>query len=648
MKDSGSRFVHWLLIGALGLASVAAGPVQTGSDAGAADRTSTDMPSSTTLADLCHGVGGTGWLCEELDGSPLRAEEFPGVRTVPDPACPDDYVGPAGLIVDPYPFEFSPEEHLGEGGEPAAPEVEEQLPSRVDLRGSQATFTHDRIFVAHDGRIYTRAKNPTSQEERTWQQVLLPRCLDGTVTEVSADGFVLLATNAERETYTLDYGHGKGWTRRWGAVFWTDLGARIPSDVTDWDLSELHSSFDEYFVDRAGNKQGFWGILMLYMLRGDGTRITYYDPWLPVDQSREMCPPKRGTVRMAGLSASGSTAMVVTTEGHIYTRLWDFDISGANTVLHDYAWHDQDDVEDPLIQLPAPDWIRHPDVPGTITDHVSIRKVSPGTEHRVMRIEGADEHGKTGYWEKDISEVEEERRGGPPADRRQPPRRPSTPADEHPERVDSPWQFLETGKPLVGEPLPAAGPHELPPEDYKYTGVVDGNPATIRSFNPYCSPTTLEIEFSEDTLELVLHSVDGLRQERRSRGLDLYPRHYRSALEVPRDTWERRNELANDVQGFLNTHFEQRFLDGPLNATLAHLELQEPCWTFTRTPTDLSGALTQPPLPDAGTVAAESRVMSEAVPQIVRGDPDLEALLAATQEDDTFGTGIRACPPSTS
>jgi hypothetical protein len=574
-------------------------------------------PESLTLAQLCRAVGGSSQICGVLDDDDvLTAESFPGVRTVPDLACAEEYVGQAALIVNPFPFTFIPEEHTGAGGGVAAPEVAAQLPDSIHLKGTRETFTHEYDFATLDGRIYTRPRFPEADEDHRWHEVLLPRCLHGRVTEISADGFMLIATNGEREVYSLDYGRSSGWTRRWGPFFWTDMGAALPGDVTDWDASELHSGFDRYFVDRAGRQQGFWGILMLYLLRGDGTRITYIDPWLPVDQSREVCPPERGTVVMSGLSASGSTVMVVTSEGHVYTRLYDFDISGANTVLHDYSWYDQDHLDDPLIQLPAPDWIRHPDVGGAVTDRVSIRKVSPGTEHRIMRIEGVDRSGQTGYWEKDIAEL---RRSG--------------------------WRFVRTGEPLRGELLPTDGPHEHEPEDIAFTGTVDGHPARISAFNPYCSPTTLEIDFADDTLELVLHSVDGLRQERRGRGLDLYPRHYRSAIEVPREVWERRDELAEDVRQFLDTRFEERFIDGPLYATLTHVQIQTPCWDFFRSHDDLRDAIAQPPLPDAGTLAAESPLLSEAVPQIIRGNPQLEPLLGA-MDDETLGLGLRTCPPS--
>lgn len=566
-----------------------------------------------TLGDLCALVGGTEILCETLTEIGFSAANFPGIRTVPDLACADDYLATARLPVNPLPFAIVPEDTTGQGGGPAEPEVARALPALIHQRGPTATFTHEFDFAVHEGRIYSRPRPQTSGLDEAWHEVLLPRCLHGQVSEISADGFVLLAANAQRDVYTLDFSDS-GWTRRWGPLFWLDMGVTIPPDVKQWAASELNSGFDEYFVDIAGRKNDFWGILMLYMLRGDGRRITHFDPWLPVDESREICPPEEGAAMMEGLSASGSTMMVVTSRGRIYTRLYDFDISGANTVLHDYSWFNQDGVEDYRIQLPAPDWIRHPDVPGSVTNRVSIRKISPGTEHRIMRIEGTDASGNTGFWEKDISALSDEA-----------------------------WTFVLTGEPLQGQALPTNGPHEQEVERFDYQGMIAGHPARVKGFRPYCSPSTLEIEFGEETLPLTLHSVDGMRQERRAPGLDAFPHYYRSALEVPQHIWDKRDSLSGDIQQFLGNYFEQRQLPGPMSATLNLMQFHAPCWNLFRIHDNLSDYITQPPVPDAGNIAAESPLLSALVPELLSSNPELGAVLPALGEG-VLGLGLRPCP----
>ena len=47
---------------------------------------------------------------------------------------------------------------------------------------------------------------------------------------------------------------------------------------------------------------------------------------------------------------------------------------------------------------------------------------------------------------------------------------------------------------------------------------------------------------------VLLHSTDGLRQERRARGLDLYPRYYRAAVKVPEPLWQTRSQRSAAVQ----------------------------------------------------------------------------------------------------
>lgn len=504
---------------------------------------------------------------------------FPGIRTIPDMGCPEDYVGTTGLIISP------PEEiDIGDfdvfGGAEAQADIAATLPFKIHLKGRLENYTDDYYFAVREGFIYFKPNLEVSGQDATWRKLKLPRCLQGRVSEISSDGYVLLALNQQRAIYTLNYSsHDYGvnpWTRRWGPFFWTDLGGFIYKDVRDWAASELDAGADEYFIDGGGRKQTPAGILTVYLLRGDQRRITYLDPWLPMDESREVCGPERGTVSIAGLAGSGSTVMVVTHEGDIYTRLYEFDVSGANTFLLDYSWKDQDGVESPLIQLPAPGWIKHPRVPGLITDRLSLRKISPGTEHRVMRIEGVDGSGNRGYWEKDISE--------------------SSVTD---------WHFIATDEVLQGEFLPRVG-QRFEPEDYSFHGIIDGYPATVVGFNPYCSPTILRIDFPEQPLELVLHSSDALRQERRARGLDLYPRHYRGAVEVPKALYDNTEKLPAVQRSFLKRYFSQsRFIEGPLQATSGDLNILAKCWRFTRDIDIWKEPLTQLPVPDVGSIAAE-------------------------------------------
>ena len=470
-------------------------------------------------------------------------------RTIPDPACASAYTGTSGLIGMPG------DPGLGrpvEGGAPAAPEVVAALPDAIVFRTATESFNQDYDVAVHAGRIYAR----THTGERIWRTVGLPACLDGHVAQISADGDTLVATDDARWLYTVSLGvaspAGLGWTRRWGPFFWTDLGMQIPADVTEWAASDLSAGEDGTFTDRAGNEHAPFGILNLYLLRGDGHRITTLDPWLPSDESREVCTPARSTTEIAGLSGSGSTAMIVEPSGAIWTRLYEFDVAGSNTVFYDYAWDDQRDVASPRVQLPAPDWVAHADVPGRITDRVSLQKIFTMPTGRLLRVEGLDADGNTGYWQKPLE------------------------ADT--------WTFVRTDAPLEGALLPSTSGPAIDPEDLSYTGTVEGWPAEIIDLHPYCSPTTLRIHpDGADPLDLILHTIDGLRQERRGRGFDADARGYRSAVEVPLETWEQRATLPPAVRAFLERWFTgSRFLDGPLTATRSTVRIGVPCWTFSR------------------------------------------------------------------
>lgn len=108
-----------------------------------------------------------------------------------------------------------------------------------------------------------------------------------------------------------------------------------------------------------------------------------------------------------------------------------------------------------------------------------------------------------------------------------------------------------------------------------------------------------------------MHTTDGLRQERRARGLDAQPRVYRSAIEVPVALWNARKQLPAPVQDFLVDHFgTQRFLTSPVAVTPGTLQITRPCWTLRRE-TDVADAALPSILPDLGVYVAELQAAEE-------------------------------------
>ncbi len=475
-----------------------------------------------------------------------------------DPACLPLIAGTTGLLVagDLIPVPGSGQ--LSRFGKPADPAVAARLPDRVVFRSARQTFSRDFAFVLRAGDIYARrAAAGRGLRAEPWYRLDLPACLAGRVKELSADDGLLIALGDDRQMYSLGLGTGDlspgRWTWRWGPYLWTGSGMRMPGDVTHWATSDFNS--DETFTDTSGRRQHAIGVATVYLLRGDGRRITYLDPWLPNDESREVCGPARGTTPLAGLSGSGSVVFAVSRQARLYTRLYDFDVSGANTVFGSYSWQRPRPASDTRWQLPGPGWTRQPRPPGAISDVVTIATTGPDVRDRVLRVEGRDREGRNGYWEKPI-----DRRGG------------------------GAWRFTKTKGALRGTILePRRTARRVAPDDRRYEGAIGDASASVADFNPECSPSTLRVRIGAATpFKLKLHSYDGLRQETRPHGLDDTPREYNGAIEVPRRTWRSRDaqdpEVAAWIQGNLGG---SRFAAAPIAVTDTRMRFLAQCWELT-------------------------------------------------------------------
>jgi hypothetical protein len=405
---------------------------------------------------------------------------------------------------------------------PAAEDHAARLPERVDLRTSTESFNARYDFALLDGQIFVRERGSAE----AWLRLNLPACFAGRVTAISADDEELIAVDPERSVYTMDYALGDvwtfNWTARWGPHFWANVGIELPADTAAWTLSNLTAKADGGWVDEAGNFNSSGGVTTVFVLREDRQRITYLDPWLPIDYSYEMCGPQRGTLRLSGISASGSTTFVAGMNGSLWTRLYDFDTSGANSIFVDYSYEDQRGLSDHRVQLPASPWVEHDPPPGRYTDLVSIEKIFREDKTdmtRRLRVEGAQD-GATGFWEKDWRDDE--------------------------------WTFVPTGRELLGNPLPRAGQQTHgPAEDFRFTGTIGNTEVSVPNFNPYCGDSDLIVRSGTEELTLTLHSVDGLRQEQRARGLDDTAHEYYGVIEVPPSVLENLDDLDPELRAFV-------------------------------------------------------------------------------------------------
>jgi hypothetical protein len=451
-------------------------------------------------------------------GSDRCAELFPGgTVNTPDP----DRAGPAA----PLPAAWK-------GGSSG-------LPAHVWRRGPTTTYNRLYEFAVAGGDLFARRRDSGER----WRAVPLPGCLDGRIEEISADDDEMIALDGERNIYTMDNALKNpllwNFTKRWGPTFWSGDGFALPANTKAWSWSVISPAEDETWTDPAGTHYavGEFKVSHIWGLRGGGRRLSFWDPWLPRDNSYEMCGPHEGRFRAVNLSASGSHVFVIGKRGDMFTRLYDFDISGHDPIFFPYSYEDQSGNGDQApIQLPAESWTRQPKIDGRITSAISISKRGVGAVHGTLRVEGRHD-GETGYWQRDLAAPR--RRG---------------------------WKFHETGQKLAGEPVrnPSGNTSQrglAPSEDMRFTGTDDGARMVIDDFDTYCSPAHIRIHQDGETRTVVFHHVDGLRQVERARGLDDEPRLQFGALEWPS------GRIQQDLQVF---------------ATADGIKIPALGWTFTR------------------------------------------------------------------
>ncbi|WP_198347416.1 hypothetical protein [Nocardia terrae] len=391
----------------------------------------------------------TVWLSS---AAPAMADEWWPVGILPGPVSCAALALPGRAGAWPLPMHF-PNVGIGLFTMPfAPPEVAARLPQRIDLRTADGGFNEAWQYAVLDHNLYIKAVDG----ESGWRIPPVPDCLRGRISGISVDRSRLAALGLDGHIYTLESADETPelwwWTGRFGSPVWLDpSGQRVRPESRAWSFSWLDPEYVQlvpfrqqgFWTDTAGHDQpvGGAGVTNVFVLSPEGNRITMLDPWLPGsdplhpgdpvfadDYSFEMPGPLNGRFRAVNLSSSGSTTFVTNEYGDMYTRLWDFDISGADTIFFSYSYDDQDATETapnnfeafvsrypdirPFtwqythIQLPAPGWERQPKVPGEITSTISIHTTGGRSADRELRVEGRDGD-RTGYWHKPIDPAAE-------------------------------------------------------------------------------------------------------------------------------------------------------------------------------------------------------------------------------------------------
>uniref|UniRef100_UPI003CCC4EBD hypothetical protein n=1 Tax=Rhodococcus oryzae TaxID=2571143 RepID=UPI003CCC4EBD len=444
-------------------------------------------------------------------------------------------------------------------------------PASVELRTPTTQFNRfsDFALVGHD--LLTRPRTAGGANAEPWRYVPMPECLRDRLIGISVDDDELAAVDDNGWIYTMDNASQDpilwNWTSAWGSPLWFAPGQQLPGENGNgWALSVSSPWDNQTFTDIAGRIHyvGLGKMTMLPALTGDGSRITFADPWLPNDDSYEIGGPLGGRFQSISLSAAGSTTFVMNRYGDMYTRSFDFDSSGSDSVFFRYSWDSQAgkptapnifaellDRSTAAIQLPAPDWVHQPKVPGEITSAISVNSTGPGPGQRELRVEGRRD-GATGFWHKTPTTPEWEftrtdaARLGVPVDN------PSADRSNDTLAPPAPWHLsgnlpardgsidgqtlIDIGLPYsVVDPrlLDAVGSHAAP----------SGYRISVSHFDPAATSRAATVTAPDGAeIPVILHTADGLRLGPRAPGLDGEPRHLVGAVEIPRDAFDTRGD----------------------------------------------------------------------------------------------------------
>ena len=409
----------------------------------------------------------------------------------------------------------------------------EAWPPDAALHRSWRESFNERWYVALiDGHIHVKPNVETGGEPGDWELLGsgLPEGGDlpnfgppDTLVQISADGIHLQALSDEGVFYrgvnlTEDVHWNFSWTDRWGGVGASGDGLLQEFSIDrGWSVSDSHPFGVATYEDINGTVHSVGaGVAHIYRLGPDGRRIYFNDWWLPNDWSRQVCGPDRGTFAAANISVSASTMFVVGERGELYTRLYDFDTGGENSLLtYSYIIPGASGT---TRKLPSEDWLRQPDITsGLITRTITIFQDGQGNAARQLRVEGVQDD-QPGYFHKPI--------------------------------FGDAWSFQPTDRqvtgPFLNDPEADPPPPPDPPDDHHLAGTLsldaDDLGLELLDFNVVCSPARAQLLVGGEPvtvggapLELEFHHVHTMVMEQRPADFWLsgIPAEVQAALLIP-------------------------------------------------------------------------------------------------------------------
>lgn len=366
--------------------------------------------------------------------------------------------------------------------------VQPQMPDVIELKTPTQTFTHKFFFMLLNGRIWVKSRTETG-ENGAWHPLNnsgLPgpaadkKPFSGVsyIQSISADGDNLIAVDRQNIVYYTKTYNWK-WKDHFSALPFTKQ-LSVPAGSRALAISHRGSSM-KFYCDIDGNphKMGA-GVTTLYLLADNGHMIYYADPWLPPKFAHIVDTPKKGSFIAVSMSVSGSTLFLMNAAGEMFTRLYDYDSSGQNPVLpYSYKREKrQETTRESTRSLPPEPWRLQPMIPGQFTDLITILQTGEGNAAFALRVEGVDDQGHTGYYEKPIYATE--------------------------------WSFVKTGLPLQRPVLVPDQENAYAPAKVKaFTGKISrgkiGIAAELLDFWPFSPPATLRFSVAGRSFDAALH-----------------------------------------------------------------------------------------------------------------------------------------------
>lgn len=429
------------------------------------------------------------------------------------------------------------------------------LPKEIFLKTPTQTRNNFNEWILVDKDIYVKPLGTKNSWKKVSQKGAPPDPIS-----IACDGGYFMALNADGQMYTLKSAFNTKsesfkWKKSWGHPLGKGPGAFLPLDLKGWDFSQLSLKEDKFVLNPVSGKKDFYlGNAHIFWLHQNGRWIKFMDPWVVSDHSYEVCGPLRGRFTAINISTAGSLIFLINQFGDMYTRLYDFDLAGYNSVYYRYSY-DQTNKPFAPRQLPLPDWKYQPKITGPITNIISVFKSGKGAKFRELRVEGLNEQGQSGYYYKDVNAAG--------------------------------WEFKETNHVLFGTLIQNSPDYKSEQilgarEDKSYHGSLDDFSLSIPNFHIYCSPAIFRIKFNKSTyIDLNLHTRGTFRTKPRERGLTPEPMDLNGAIEIPEQIFSELKQQPPVVKAFIKKYLNnKRWTNISAKATLQTIRVMGRKFTF--------------------------------------------------------------------